>query len=112
MEEARRHERVRVDRRVRLRTPAGVEANARMVNLSLGGAGLVYGAPAAVGTPVELGFELPIRGEPRPFLLKAVVRYSHLASDGHRVGVEFLELPREDLRALFTFVLQTKYVRR
>lgn len=112
MEEARRHERVRVDRVARVRTASGMVIEARMADLSLGGAGFVYGAPAEVGTLVEMSFALPIRGELRPFALKGVVRYSHLSGNGYRVGVQFLDTPQEDLRALLIFTMQTKIIRR
>jgi len=112
MEETRRHERVRVDRQVHVHSASGIEIEARMVDLSVGGAGLVYGAAAEVGTLLELSFSLAIRGELRPFSIKGVVRYSHLSTDGYRFGIQFLELTREDLQALLTFVLQTKVIRR
>ena len=111
MADARRFERIRVNRQVRIRTPSGVEVDAKIIDLSIAGAGILYSAPAEPGTLLELRFVLPVGADLRPFMLKGIVRHGRLTAQGHVFGVEFLEVDEDDRRALLMFVLWSKDIR-
>lgn len=103
-EDLRRYPRVSVTRPVRIRISSGAVVQARMVNISQGGAAVMYEVPAEIGATLELSFTLVVRGREIEFHERCVARYNHLSSRGYIIGFQFVALDAEARENLREFV--------
>ena len=110
-EQRRRHERIGVARPVVVQTSSGMQIRARLVNLSLGGAGIVYSAPAEHGAVLTLRFTIPVAERLVTLSLRSQVRHTHLRTDGHLIGFQFLDISDAETAAVRRFILSVKGMR-
>ncbi|MBI5040867.1 MAG: PilZ domain-containing protein [Gammaproteobacteria bacterium] len=104
MDDLRHYPRVSVTRPVRIRLSSGAVVQARMVNISQGGAAVLYEVPAELGANLELTFSLVVRGREIQFHERCVARYNHLSSSGYIIGFQFVALDAEARENLREFV--------
>jgi len=74
-----------------------------MIDLSPGGAGCVSITSFEIGKEIEFESSLPTKNESVKFRCRAVVRSNVAWNDSYRVGIEFLEIDREQLDVLETY---------
>jgi len=92
-------ERRAVRGRVRIGFPGGATTETGVWNLSLGGVGIVYHEPAAVGTRVQLSLRLEtLTDVPQSYRLSGEVVHE---TTGH-LGIAFLDADPETMRSLRT----------
>ncbi len=113
-EEKRRHERVRLQRPVRLSTAdgSGREYTAQLRDLSVGGMGVVCDRELPVGCPVRCRFRIPYGNETREVTLKGRVRHCRVQSSGLYLGIAFTGLSAQASQFLETVVNEIKRRRR
>lgn len=104
MSDLRSYPRVSLNLPVRIRTSSGVIVQARMANISQGGAAVVYESPAEIGATLELSFSLVVRGRQVDFRLRSTARYNHLSSRGYIIGFQFVGIEPEASESLREFV--------
>lgn len=104
MDDLRRYPRVPVTRPVRIRTSSGAVVQARMVNISQGGAAVLYEVPAELGATLELSFTLLVRGREIEFNERCVARYNYLSGRGYIIGFQFVALDTDVRENLHEFV--------
>ena len=104
MKEKRRHTRVSVNRPIAITLTDGSTITARIINLSVGGVGIIYAAPAESGSVLEVSFNLPYNGKVYPLKLKATVVHSHLTNDEYYTGFEFVNIDEESRQLLEGYV--------
>lgn len=102
--DTRRYPRVPVTRPVRIRTSGGSLVQARLVNISEGGVGVLYESPAEIGAVLELNFSLVVRGREVEFQERCVARYNYLSGNGYIIGFQFADLGAEAAENLREFV--------
>lgn len=100
----RRYPRVPVTRPVRIRTSGGAVVQARLVNISEGGVGVLYASPAELGAVLELSFSLVVRGREVGFRERCVARYNYLSGDGYIIGFQFAGLGTKAAESIREFV--------
>lgn len=100
----RSYPRVSLNLPVRIRTSGGVVVQARLTNISQGGAAVVYEAPAEIGATLELAFSLGVRGRQVDFRVRGIARYNHLSGRGYIIGFQFVDLEPEASANLREFV--------
>ena len=93
--EQRRHQRIRVSRPVEIVLSGGSRVQAKMIDLSISGLALVYGAPAKIGAKLTVCFRLPMKTSNEMIKVKAVVRHDHFSGNNHVIGMEFLDIPEQ-----------------
>lgn len=104
--ESRRYPRVPVTRPVRIRTSGGTVVQARMVNVSEGGVGVLYESPAEIGAVLELSFSLVVRGREVEFRERCAACYNYLSGNGYIIGFQFVALAgdaQENLREFIAY---------
>lgn len=85
----RRYERVHLQVPVEVSASGGMPLAGELVDLSIGGAGVVVSATVAEGSRVQLNFTLPEGGKLEN--VAGLVKNVRPAKDGHFLGCEFIE---------------------
>lgn len=100
----RRSPRVPVQRPVRIGLSSGTSVSGLLVNLSIGGAGFVYEAPAQIGAVLHFAFVLNWANQTHLIKAAGTVRHCHLTPKGFFTGVEWQNLDEEGAAVVQAFV--------
>lgn len=103
-QEQRRELRASTDRNILIKLSDGSQVQARMINLSGGGVGICYPAPADVGTRLNLILPLGYDKQQHLVAISGTVRHSHLRNGMYFIGIEFNELAEEQKLHLAKFL--------
>lgn len=97
MSEHRVAPRTPMDRPIILHLSDGETVRAHLINLSVGGVGVVYPAPAPKGAKFGVSFQISTRDGPYNITAKGVVQHCHIRGTDYAIGIEFTEIS-EDLK--------------
>lgn len=101
----RSHDRVFLDRAIAIQLSSGKIIQARLVNLSASGLGILYPAPAELGSTLGLHFLLPDNNnESVTIHCKGVVRHTHVHHEFFLSGFEFSEIREQDRALINQFI--------
>lgn len=99
------HDRVFLDRAIAVQLSSGKIIQARLVNLSAGGLGILYPAPAELGSTLGLHFVLPDKdNEPVTIHCTGIVRHTHVHHEFFLSGFEFSEISEQDRALINQFI--------
>ena len=107
MTDYRKQQKVNTERAVVVEPPSGEKVHAKIVSISLYGAGIYHTVDCDAGTPLVLNFKLPAKGKQVDVSVNSIVRSSHFKGDGHIIGVEFQNLDKE-VEALISLYIKYK----
>lgn len=101
----RSHDRVFLDRAIAVQLSSGKIIQARLVNLSAGGLGILYPAPAEPGSTLGLHFQLPDNNnETVTIHCKGIVRHTHVHHEYFLSGFEFKDISEQDRAVIIQFM--------
>ncbi|MCX5666688.1 MAG: PilZ domain-containing protein [Candidatus Omnitrophica bacterium] len=92
--ERRKHARLRVLITVKYRTIGIKKIDAGLLNISGGGAGLSLGVKISPGD--EVGVEIRVEGEAKPFIARARTKWVKKVGDMYHCGIEFLSMKNRE----------------
>jgi c-di-GMP-binding flagellar brake protein YcgR len=103
--ELRNHDRIFLDRAIAVQLSDGHLVRARLVNLSSGGLGVLYPAPAEVGSVLGLHFQLPDeQDQPVMIHCQGTVRHCYVQKTNYLSGFEFSQISAEDRKLIQQFI--------
>lgn len=102
--ERRTHSRVSIKRTVLIELSDGSSIIASATNLSIKGIGVMYPAPAELGSRLTLHFKLPFNRNICKLSLRGLVRHSHLCGQEYYIGFEFQDVDEQSQAVLTAFI--------
>lgn len=112
MREERRHKRVAFPRPVSIRLSDGTRAQARAVNISCSGIGIMYPIAASLGAVLELYFSIPVKKSFHNVVVKGEIKHNHLVENEYFIGIEFIGIRTEDEEMINYFVANKVHQRK
>lgn len=105
MTEQRRHNRIVLDRAISIKLSSGQLIHARLVNLSTSGVGVLYPAPAEIGSTLGLHFQLPGEGGSLVTIhCTGTVCHTYVHGQDFFSGFKFAQIREEDLNVIKEFI--------
>ena len=105
MQELRKHTRVNLDRAILIQLSNGDVVQARLADLSVGGLGVLYPAPAEVGSVLALHFQIPDdQDQPVTIRCQGIVRHVRVRGTNFISGFEFNQISDADRRVIALFI--------
>lgn len=101
----RQYKRAAMNRGVRIYLSDGSNVNAKIINISVAGVGIVYDMPAEMGA--KLGLEFSLIGDNKDTVtlrVHAMVRHNHLKDNRYYIGMQFLDLDENSRDLIEMFV--------
>jgi c-di-GMP-binding flagellar brake protein YcgR len=108
----RKHKRLNVDIPVKIVLTEGDVVRANLCNLSVSGAGITYPVAADAGVVLELHFVVNTRQGRYPIQVKAQVVHNFLYKNQYVIGVSFMDMSKEQARALGEYLVVLQSLRR
>lgn len=108
----RKHKRLNVDLPVKILLSEGDIVKAHLANLSVSGAGISYPVAADPGVVLGLQFEVNTRQGREIIQVKSQVVHNFLHRNQYIIGVQFLNISKQQARALGEYLLVLQSLRR
>lgn len=102
--------RAQVNRPGRIRVAGGPDTNTQLIDISENGVALFYSAPLAVGTSVELEFQLPVGSDKTRFVVFGQVRNYQPRGESHVLGMRFTRFVTGTIKQIQDFI-ETRTIR-